>query len=142
MDVPVIAAGGIANRSGVAAAFALGADVVQVGTAFLFSRDAKPAGYHLDALTGTESITTALTNLFSGRPARGMVNQLMTEIGPMNDSAPPFPMAGADLAPLKQAGVMPAADLSPLWCGENVVSSQIYSGQSAADICHDLMGLN
>ena len=142
VNLPVIAAGGIANRSGADAAFAMGADVVQVGTAFLFCNEASPAGYHLEALTGVEPVSTALTNLFSGRPARGMINQLMADIGPMNNSAPPFPMAGSDLAPLKQANVMPARDLSPLWCGENGESSRIYRGKSAAEICRNLMGLD
>ena len=89
--VPVIAAGGIADGRGVAAAFALGAAGVQVGTAYLFTPEATISALHRAALRDARDDGTALTNLFSGRPARGLINRLMREVGPMSELAPAFP---------------------------------------------------
>ena len=119
VDVPVIAAGGIADGRGIAAAFALGAAGVQVGTAYLYTPEAVISDLHREALGDAEARTTALTNLFSGRPARGLVNRLMQEVGPISDDAPAFPNAGAALAPLKaKAEAAGAADFSSLWAGQ------------------------
>ena len=101
VDVPVIAAGGIADRRGVHAAFALGASAVQVGTAYLLTPEAKVSAFHRAALRAAADHETALTNLFTGRPARAFVNRLMREIGPLSDSAPGFPHAGGALIPLR-----------------------------------------
>jgi nitronate monooxygenase len=119
VDVPVIAAGGIADGRGVAAAFALGASAVQVGTAYLFTPEAMITDLHRRALADASDDGTALTNLFSGRPARGLFNRVMREIGPMSDATPPFPTAGGALAPLKaKAEAEGAADFSSLWSGQ------------------------
>ncbi|HEY2465089.1 MAG TPA: nitronate monooxygenase [Steroidobacteraceae bacterium] len=119
--VPVIAAGGIANASGVAAAMALGAAGVQLGTAYLLCPEAKTSTVHRAALKSRSASHTALTNLFSGRPARGIVNRLMAELGPINDAAPAFPLAAGALAPLrKKAESAGVGDFSPLWAGQNV----------------------
>ena len=119
VDIPVIAAGGIADGRGVAAAFALGAAGVQIGTAYLHTQEALISDMHRTALTEAAAEATALTNLFSGRPARGLMNRLMREIGPLSQAAPAFPNAGSALAPLKaraeQAG---SADFSSLWAGQ------------------------
>jgi nitronate monooxygenase len=118
--VPVIAAGGIADARGVAAALALGAAGVQVGTAFLLCDEATTSKVYRDALVSDAAAHTALTNLFSGRPARGIVNRLMTELGPMSDLAPPFPLATAAIMPLRQhAEREGSGDFSPLWSGQN-----------------------
>jgi nitronate monooxygenase len=118
--VPVIAAGGIADARGVAAALALGAAGVQVGTAFLLCDEATTSKAYRDALVSDAATHTALTNLFSGRPARGIVNRLMTELGPMNHLAPPFPLATGALMPLRQhAERAGSGDFSPLWSGQN-----------------------
>ena len=118
--VPVIAAGGIADSSGVAAAMALGAAGVQVGTAYLLCREAKTSAVHRAALKGAQASHTAMTNLFSGRPARGIMNRLMAELGPLNNAAPAFPLAADALAPLrKKAESVGSADFSPLWAGQN-----------------------
>ena len=91
ISLPVIAAGGIADGRGIAASFALGASCVQLGSVYLFSKEATTAPLHLEALKFATDSNTALTNLFSGRPARGIQNRIMNEIGPMNATAPPFP---------------------------------------------------
>ncbi|MDI1479636.1 nitronate monooxygenase [Polyangium sp. y55x31] len=118
--VPVIAAGGIADARSVRAAMALGAAGVQVGTAYLLCPEADTSAVHRAALKSPARHHTALTNLFSGRPARGIVNRLMRELGPMNPAAPPFPWAVAAVAPLRaRAERNGSGDFSPLWAGEN-----------------------
>lgn len=121
VKVPVIAAGGIADAKGVAAAMALGAAGVQVGTAFLLCSEADTNIMHRVALKSDSARHTALTNVFSGRPARGIVNRIMREIGPINESAPAFPMASAGIAPLREkAESQNCNDFSSLWAGQNV----------------------
>lgn len=118
--VPVIAAGGIADAQGVAAALALGAAGVQVGTAYLLCPEAATSPVHRAALKSAAAGHTALTNLFTGRPARGIVNRLMREIGPFNPAAPAFPLAAAAVAPLRAAAeARGSGDFSPLWAGQN-----------------------
>jgi nitronate monooxygenase len=118
--VPVIGAGGIADAAGVRAALALGAAAVQVGTAYLLCPEATTSALHRAALTGDDARHTALTTLFTGRPARGIVNRLMRELGPLNAAAPAFPLATAAIAPLRAAAERAGrADFSPLWSGQN-----------------------
>ncbi|HVF62545.1 MAG TPA: nitronate monooxygenase [Casimicrobiaceae bacterium] len=118
--VPVIAAGGIADAKSVAAALSLGAAAVQVGTAYLLCPESTTSKVHRAALASEAAQHTALTNLFTGRPARGIVNRLMREIGPMNTLAPEFPLATAAIAPLRaKAESQGSGDFSPLWCGQN-----------------------
>jgi NAD(P)H-dependent flavin oxidoreductase YrpB (nitropropane dioxygenase family) len=97
--IPVIAAGGIADATGVAAALALGAAGVQVGTAYMLCPEATTSPVHRAALQSPDAGHTALTRLFTGRPARGIVNRFMREIGPLNPLAPAFPLATAAVAP-------------------------------------------
>ncbi|MEE8444768.1 MAG: nitronate monooxygenase family protein [Alphaproteobacteria bacterium] len=119
VKVPVIAAGGIADGRGIAAAFALGAAGAQIGTAYLFTPESLITDLHRAALRDARDDRTALTNLFSGRPARSLMNRVMREIGPMSDAVPAFPTAGGALAPLKQkAEAAGAADFSSLWAGQ------------------------
>jgi nitronate monooxygenase len=118
--VPVIAAGGIADAGGVAAAMTLGAAGVQLGTAYLLCPEAKTSAVHRAALKSDHASHTALTNVFSGRPARGIMNRLMAQLGPINDAAPEFPLAADALAPLrKKAESTGSGDFSPLWAGQN-----------------------
>jgi nitronate monooxygenase len=120
VKVPVIAAGGIADARGVAAALALGASGVQVGTAFLLCPEATTSAMHRAALKAEGSRHTALTNVFSGRPARGIVNRIIRELGPVNHAAPAFPLAASAVAPLRaKAESLGSADFSPLWSGQN-----------------------
>ncbi len=119
VTVPVIAAGGIADGRGIAAAFALGAAGVQIGTAYLFTPESLISDIHRDALRGARDDRTALTNLFSGRPARGLINRLMREVGSISSDAPTFPTAGGALAPLKAAAEKTGSgDFSSLWAGQ------------------------
>jgi nitronate monooxygenase len=121
VKVPVIAAGGIADAAGVQAAMALGAAGVQVGTAYLLCPESSTSAVHRAALKGRGANVTALTNLFSGRPARGVVNRLMRELGPMSTAAPAYPLATAAVAPLRaKAEAAGSGDFSPLWAGQNV----------------------
>lgn len=115
VKIPVIAAGGISDARGVAAAFMLGASAVQVGTAYLFTPEAKVSASHHKALRTARESDTAVTNLFTGRPARGILNRVMRELGPMSDKAPAFPLAGGALMPLRARG---EADFSNLWAGQ------------------------
>jgi nitronate monooxygenase len=117
---PVIAAGGIADAAGVAAALALGAAGVQIGTSYLLCPEATTSAVHRAALQSDAAPHTALTNLFSGRPARGIVNRLMRELGPMSNLAPEFPLASVAVAPLRaHAERLGSGDFSPLWSGQN-----------------------
>lgn len=120
VKVPVIAAGGIADANGVAAAMALGAAGVQIGTAYMLCPEATTSAVHRAALKSEAARFTALTNLFTGRPARGIVNRVMREIGPMNPGAPAFPLATTAIAPLRaKAEGQGSSDFSPLWSGQN-----------------------
>ncbi len=119
LKVPVIAAGGIADADGVAAAMALGAAGVQVGTAYLLTPEATTSALHRAALKSEAARHTALTNLFTGRPARGIVNRVMRELGPIGP-APEFPLATSGIAPLRaKAEAQGRGDFSPLWSGQN-----------------------
>ncbi|PWK75456.1 nitronate monooxygenase [Aminobacter sp. AP02] len=119
VKVPVIAAGGIADARGVVAAFVLGASAVQIGTAYLFCPEAKVAAPHKEVLRTAKDDHTALTNVFTGRPARGIVNRIMREVGPMSDLAPAFPLAGGALAPLRaKSEPLGSGDFMSLWSGQ------------------------
>lgn len=117
---PVIAAGGIADAQGVTAAIALGAAGVQVGTAYLLCPEATITAVHRAALKSESARHTALTNLFTGRPARGIVNRIMRELGPVSDAPPEFPLATSAIAPIRaKAEATGSGDFSPLWSGQN-----------------------
>ncbi|MGH8688108.1 MAG: NAD(P)H-dependent flavin oxidoreductase [Burkholderiales bacterium] len=120
VKVPVIAAGGIADAAGVAAAMALGAAGVQVGTAYLLCPEATTSAVHRAALKSEGARHTAITNVFTGRPARGIVNRIIREQGPLSAVAPAFPLAVAAVAPLRaKAEAAGSGDFSPLWSGQN-----------------------
>jgi len=119
VKVPVIAAGGIGDARGIAAAFALGACGVQIGTAYLHCPEAKISAPHRAAMQSARDDATALTNLMTGRPARGFINRIMREAGPINDVAPEFPLAAGALAPLRaKAESAGSGDFSPMWSGQ------------------------
>jgi nitronate monooxygenase len=137
VDLPVIAAGGIADAQGVCAALALGAQAVQIGSAFLLSPEATTSAVHRAALQSAAAQHTALTNVFTGRPARGIVNRIMREIGPISAHAPDFPWATGAIAPLRaKAESGGSGDFSPLWCGQNANGCRVLP---AADITRSLM---
>ncbi|HEX4452818.1 MAG TPA: nitronate monooxygenase family protein [Kofleriaceae bacterium] len=117
--VPVIAAGGIADARGIAAAFALGASAVQLGTAYLACPEANVTAIHRRALATATDDSTAITNVFSGRPARGIINRAIRELGPMSAAAPPFPLASAALAPIRaKSEAAGSGDFTNLWAGQ------------------------
>jgi nitronate monooxygenase len=117
--VPVIAAGGIGDGRGVAAAFALGAAAAQIGTAYLRTDQALTSTLHRAALARAQDDATRLTNLFTGHPARGLMNRFLREVGPLSPDAPAFPLAAAAVAPLRAAAEARGEDaFSPLWSGE------------------------
>jgi len=116
--VPVLAAGGIGDGRGIAAAFALGAAGVQIGTAYLLTPEATITQLHREALLD-HNRGTALTNIFTGRPARGIVNRIVEEIGPIASDAPAFPRAAPALAPLRaHAEQRGSTDFTSLWSGQ------------------------
>jgi nitronate monooxygenase len=119
VQLPVIAAGGIGDARGVAAALALGAAGVQVGTAYLRCPEATTSALHRAALAAARDDATRIANVYTGRPARGLVNRFMRELGPLNDATPPFPTAAAALAPLRaKAEARGSTDFSTLWAGQ------------------------
>ena len=121
VKVPVIASGGIADARGIVAAFSLGASAVQIGTAYLRCPEAKITSIHRQALREAKDNQTVLTNVFTGRPARGIVNRLVREVGPISGLAPEFPLAAGALAPLRsKSEAAGSGDFSPLWSGQAV----------------------
>lgn len=119
VSVPVIAAGGIADARGIAAAFMLGASAVQIGTAYLQCPEALTGPAHREALDRARDDRTVLTNVFTGRPARGLLNRFVRDVGPMSTDAPAFPLATAAVMPLREAAEgVGSGDFSPLWAGQ------------------------
>ena len=138
--VPVIATGGVADARGVAAALRLGAAGVQLGTSYLLCPEVTISPAYRAALRGPDARHTALTNLVSGRPARGIVNRMMRELGPMSDLPPAFPLATPALAPLRAAAeARGMGDFSPLWAGQNASGCQeIPAAELTRELAADL----
>ena len=121
VKVPVIAAGGVTDARGIVAALALGAAAVQIGSAYLLSPESNTPAVHREALKSAADDDTAITNLFTGGLARGVINRLMREVGPVSPLAPAFPLAGGAVAPLRAAA-------EPRGCGD---FQSLWSGQAA-----------
>ncbi len=139
VGVPVVAAGGIADARGVQAALALGAAGVQIGTSYMLCPEATTTALHRAALKSPRAEHTVLTNLITGRPARGMLNRLMKELGPLSDEPPAFPLATAALAPLKAAAEkLGRDDFSTLWSGQDATGCREIP---AAELTRQLAGL-
>jgi len=139
LTVPVIAAGGVGDRADVRALLAAGASAVQAGTAYLLCPEANTSAVHRAALQ-QPAREGALTNLFSGRPARGLVNRLMRDVGPLSDLPPAFPWASQALAPLRAAAEARGHDdFSPLWSGTR---PGMLAGCDAAQVTRHLMGMD
>src|SRR5664280_1842651 len=119
VKVPVIAAGGIADGRGIAAAFALGASGVQIGSAYLRCPESTVIAPARTALAQALDDSTVITNVMTGRPARGVANRVMREVGPISPDAPAFPHAATGLAPLKAAAEkLGKVDFTNLWAGQ------------------------
>jgi nitronate monooxygenase len=138
---PVIAAGGIADAQGVAAAMALGAAGVQLGTAYLLCPESLISNIHRQALKSNAARHTALTNIFTGRPARGIVNKVMREMGAINPLAPAFPLATSAIAPLRaKAEAQGLGDFTPLWSGQNATGcKEIPAGDLTKELAAKLL---
>ncbi len=137
VKVPVIAAGGITDARGIAAAFALGASAVQVGSAYLHCPEAKVHAGHRAALAAASDSATALTNVYSGRPARGIVNRMMREVGPISPDAPAFPLAANAGGPIRaKAEAAGSIDFTPLWAGQ---AAGLGRAMPAGDLTRRLM---
>ncbi|MBN7769536.1 nitronate monooxygenase [Marinobacter daepoensis] len=120
VKLPVIAAGGIADAQGVQATLTLGASAAQIGTAFLLCHETTTRPLHRQALKSSAARHTTITNLFSGGPARGIVNQVIRDLGPIAPQAPAFPLATNAITPLRTAAEeRGSGDFSPLWSGQN-----------------------
>jgi nitronate monooxygenase len=134
--VPVIAAGGIADGRGIAAAFALGAAGVQVGTAYLRTPEAKISDLHRAALSSSGAGSTAITNLMTGKPARSITNRVMRDFGPVSADVPAFPHAATALAPLRAAAEQRGSgDFTALWSGQ---AAALAREMPAADLTRNL----
>src|SRR5262249_39321901 len=128
----------IADAAGVRAALALGASAVQLGTAYLLCPEATTSAVHRAALASDAARHTAVTNVFTGRPARGIVNRLIRELGPIHERAPVFPLAAPAVAALRaKAEANGSGDFSPLWSGQNASACR---NVSAAQLTRELAG--
>jgi nitronate monooxygenase len=134
--VPVIAAGAVADARGLVAAFALGAAAVQIGTAYLLCPEAGISVPYLAALRAAREEDTAITNVFTGKPARGLMNRAMRELGPLSSEVPVFPTAAVALQLLRTAAeAQGSGDFSPLWSGQ---AASLAREVSAADLTRQL----
>ncbi len=130
VTVPVIAAGGISDSYALRSALLLGASAVQIGTAYLLCSEAQTSSLHRRAIKSKQSAHTALTNIFSGKPARGIVNRAIKELGYMNAHTPAFPYASNEMTQLRShAEKLGRDDFSPLWCGQNTLGCQEISAR-------------
>lgn len=136
VDVPVIAAGGLMDGRGIAAALALGAQAAQLGTAFLGCPEAGVAPAYRHALSRGAETATRLTRAFSGRPARGIVNDFMRAMDPVADALPPYPVLNALTAPMRaRAAAAGDAALMSLWAGQGL---RLFRERKAADLVAEL----
>jgi nitronate monooxygenase len=136
VKVPVIASGGIADGRGIAAAFALGASGVQIGSAYLRCPESKVTAAGRAALAEGRDDSTVITNVMTGRPARGVQNRVMREVGPISPDAPPFPYAATALGPLKAAAEKQGrVDFTNLWAGQAIAMGREVP---AAELTRDL----
>lgn len=137
LRIPVIAAGGIADRPGVQAALTLGASAAQLGTAFLACEESGASPMHKRLLFSERAHTTALTRGFTGRLARGMVNRLTRELGPRLAELPPYPIPSWFLSQLKAAAIAREnPELMSLWCGQ---AAPVLQHRSAASLFDSLI---
>ncbi len=119
VEVPVIAAGAVSDARGIAAALMLGAAGVQIGSAYLHCPEAKISAPHRAALAAAQDGGTRVTNVMTGRPARGFINRVMRDLGPISDVAPEFPLAAGALAPLRsRVEAAGSGDFTPMWAGQ------------------------
>ena len=134
IDLPVIASGGIMDGRGIAAALALGASAVQLGTAFLTCHESGVPEVYKEAILHAREDQTRVTRAFSGRPARGIVNRFMTEVEAMDGGEVilPFPLQNALTRPLRSVAAKSGrAEFLSLWAGQGV---RLARHQSAGEL--------
>lgn len=137
VSVPVIAAGGIADGRGVAAAFTLGASGVQLGTSFLTCVESEVANVYKEALMNATGADTEMTRVFSGRPARGITNRFINEMRVLDGSLPDFPLMNTLTGPLKTTSAkQEKSDFMSLWAGQSV---DLVQKKSIADFVEKLV---
>jgi nitronate monooxygenase len=141
--VPVIAAGGIADGRGIVAAFALGASGVQIGTAYLRTPEATISPLHRAALRTARDEDSVLTDVFTGRPARGIRNRFVDRVGPLANDAPAFPLAADFVMPLRRkAESAGSSDFSPLWTGQGgPLSREMPAGELTARLADEALAV-
>ncbi|KAA5533513.1 nitronate monooxygenase [Taibaiella lutea] len=137
VKIPVIAAGGISDARGIAAAFMLGASAVQLGTAYLFCPEAKVSTLYRNRLSTVAADETVITNLFSGRPARGILNRFVEEMGIISADAPAFPYASVYINPLRsKSEELQSNDFLQMWCGQG---AELCTAIAARKLTEELM---
>jgi nitronate monooxygenase len=143
VSVPVIAAGGIGDARGLAAAFVLGATGAQIGTAYLHCPESKVSPPHRAALRTVQDGSTVVTNVLSGRPARGLINRLIRELGPINPTVPAFPLASAALAPLNAKALAEGSgDFATMLAGQGAaLGKEMPAGELTRQLAHEAQAL-
>lgn len=137
VKTPIIAAGGIADGRGIAAAMMLGAQGVQIGTAFLACEESSASTLHRDKLFSPDATQTALTRAFTGRLARGIRNRMIDELQPHAANFAQYPVQAWLMAQIKQTAIAANRDdLLPLWSGQ---SAPLLKHHRARDLCTDLV---
>jgi nitronate monooxygenase len=141
--VPVIAAGGIGDARGIAAALMLGAAGVQIGTAYLLTPESTISPIYRAALKSAREDQTVLTNVFTGRPARGIVNRIVREVGPMSADAPMFPLATGATFPLRaKAEASGSGEFTSLWSGQAPrFAREMPAGDFTRELAHATLAL-
>ena len=139
IDLPIIAAGGIANGRSIAAAFMLGASAAQIGTRYLKTPESTVSDHHRRLLNDPQPPSTVLTNVFTGRLARSFSNRIIREAGPISTDVPDYPYAIAGLAPLKDAA-QDSGEFVSLWAGQSsTIGKEMDSGALTRELAKDAM---
>ncbi|MBF5005452.1 NAD(P)H-dependent flavin oxidoreductase [Diaphorobacter caeni] len=136
--IPVIAAGGIMNGRSIAASLTLGAQAVQMGTAFLACPESGIGAAYRDAMAQATAVDTRCTRTISGRYARGIVNPLMSRLADFEDAVPDYPVQNALTGALRKAcGAAGRADYLSLWAGQGVGAARVLPASELVGVLVD-----
>jgi nitronate monooxygenase len=143
VDVPVVASGGLMDGRDIAAALALGAVAVQLGTAFLPCPESGAPAAYKRALLDAKADTTVITRAFSGRPARGIKNTFISMVEAKPDAILPFRQQNDLTRPMRNAaGAQGAAGYISLWAGQGVARSRVMpAGELVARLLDEMSGV-
>jgi len=137
VHIPVIAAGGIANGKGIAAALALGADAVQIGTAFLACEESAAPPFHRELLFSDAAKYTVLSRAFTGRLGRGLMNRISGELNGKEKDLLPFPSQSRFTGSLREAAIdRKKWELIFVWGGQ---IASVLKHRKAADLMNALV---